>query len=108
MTAALPYATSLGILAVLVIALVVMRRKRTFMAVCPRCRGEGCEQCDAGRVHIQMASGDLYTLKCQVCGFENGGRIVNEDLPLTDPEIGCLECCAPPEQQKYVKVGRVR
>lgn len=96
-------------LGVLVTALVIrMKQVKRWTAMCPRCRGEGCDVCLHGQIEVTIPKGDLYTLKCRVCGYENGGRIVNPDLPPLPevPDIGCVECDAPPEQCYYKKVGR--
>lgn len=74
-------------------------------ALCPKCGGKGCAGCERGQIEVRMAEGDLHTLKCKDCGYENGGRIVNEDLPLRPPEIGCIRCKAPKERCHYVKVA---
>lgn len=74
-------------------------------AMCPRCGGKGCAECDDGKIEVTIPRGDLYTLECGDCGYQNGGRIVNEDLPLRPPDIGCVECGAPKERCRYVKVA---
>lgn len=69
------------------------------------CGGEGCSECRDGFIEVTIAEGDLYTLKCTLCGFENGGRIVNEELSLTAPDIGCVLCRADKTQVEYVKIS---
>lgn len=76
-------------------------------ALHPDCSGRGCPKCREGFVEVTIPDGELYTLKCKDCGYENGGRIVNEDLPLKAPEIGCVKCNAPKTRVEYVKVGEV-
>jgi hypothetical protein len=58
-------------------------------------------------VEATLAEGTLYTLKCKECGFENGGRLVNETLPLPKdgPNIGCLACDADKSRVHYVRSG---
>lgn len=88
-------------------------------AMCPSCRGTGahphtdggdrCFECRGhGFIEATLAEGDLYTLKCKVCGFENGGRIVNAELPLPKdgPDIGCVSCGVEKDQVHYVKVSK--
>lgn len=74
-------------------------------ALCPKCLGKGCAECEDGKIEVTFPEGDLYTLKCMACGYENGGRIVNADLPLQPPDIGCVSCKAPKERCRYVKVA---
>lgn len=77
-------------------------------AMHPACGGKGCEDCaGTGTVPVSIPEGDLYTLKCKKCGFENGGRIVNAELPLpaNGPDIGCVECGAPKEDCFYLKIS---
>lgn len=72
------------------------------------CGGKGCGICNAGFKPVTIPEGDWYTLKCKLCGFENGGRIVNEELPLTAPDIGCVMCRADKTHVEYVKLALLR
>lgn len=79
--------------------------------MCPKCfgamvvAGALCAGCHGhGTIEVQIAQGELYTLKCKVCGFENGGRIVSEEFPLRAPDIGCVKCGVDKDQVEYVKV----
>jgi len=85
-------------------------------AMCPSCGGTGQERTTdggdrclgcrgTGFVEVEIAEGELYTLKCKLCGFENGGRIVSKEFPLRPPDIGCVECHAGKDDMEYVKVS---
>lgn len=75
-------------------------------AMCAYCRSEGCAKCKGqGYFEVKIPEGDLYTLKCSICGFENGGRIVSEEFPLKAPDIDCVRCGASKEDCAYVKVA---
>lgn len=81
-------------------------------ALCPACFGKkaDCQKCQGlGEITVTIPDGDLYTLECQVCGHQNGGRIMNDDLPFPEngPDIGCIKCDAPKESCRYVKVGEL-
>lgn len=68
-------------------------------AKCPHCRG-------TGEIDATIARGDLYTKRCGVCGHENGGRVANDDIPLTPPDTGCIKCGASKQSCYYRLVAK--
>jgi hypothetical protein len=42
---------------------------------CPHCEA-GCDQCENGFAEFSFATGDLFTIHCLECGYDNGGNIV--------------------------------
>ncbi len=75
------------------------------LALHPECDGKGCTGCNNGFVEVTLPEHSIYTLKCNVCGLENGGRITGPDLPpIPDvPTIGCVSCGASSEKCEYVR-----
>lgn len=58
-------------------------------AKCPHCT-DGCEHCQQGYVEAKLAEGDLFTIHCLKCGFDNGGLIC-EGFP-SEPSGECVMC----------------
>lgn len=83
-----------------------MKAMCRYCAKAPPASGVPCKKCGgSGFFAVTIPEGDLYTLKCRDCGFENGGRIVNEDLPLRPPDIGCFGCGVGKDRVYYMKVS---
>ena len=47
-------------------------------ALCTKCLGKGCENCEEGYSEASLESGTWYTRKCLDCGEENG--VCNDDF----------------------------
>ena len=65
-------------------------------ALCPHCFGKGCEKCVDGKIAVSFAKGNVFTRQCTNlnCGFENGGRIVDGEIP-EEPSGDCVMCNSP-------------
>ena len=84
------------------------RQEATLKAKCPECE-TGCDACKDGYTDVSFASGEFYTLKCtsSECGFENGGRIVNDDLPPLSVSLGPMTCVICKEPATWFYLGEV-
>ena len=62
-------------------------------AMCPKCLGKGCDDCKCGVTQFGFAVGDLWTMECRSCGWENGGSIVKDGqpAPLDGARVGYRE-----------------
>jgi hypothetical protein len=76
-------------------------------AKCPYCVGEdnSCPKCDGtGKIGVGFAQGSIWTRLCldSKCGFENGGRIVNNNKEPPESPGECVICRGP---TKWLLIG---